>query len=93
MKDYSIILNSPVISEKASALKELKKYVFRVSVDSNKIMIKKAVEDLYKVEVESVNVINMKPKYKRIRGNYGFTRHWKKAVVTLRKGEIDFYKA
>lgn len=93
MRDYSVILLNPVISEKASALKELKKYVFKVAIDSNKIEIKKAVEEFYKVDVAAVNVTTMKPKYKRVRSSYGFTRMWKKAIVTLKKGEIDFYKA
>ncbi len=92
MKDFNIILKSPVLSEKASALKPIKKYVFEVSKDANKIEIKKAVESLYKVKVRNVNTSIMPSKWKRVRTNYGYTSHWKKAVVTLIEGDIDFYK-
>ncbi len=88
----SIVLVRPVLSEKASGMKDAKKYIFEVARDTNKIEIKKAVESQYKVEVESVNVVTMKPKKKRVRTNVGFSKAWKKAVVTLKKGEIDFYK-
>jgi large subunit ribosomal protein L23 len=93
MKDIGRILLNPVLSEKASNMKPLKKYVFRIGVDYNKIEVKKAIEDLYSVKVEKVNIVNMAPKYKRVRLQYGFTRAWKKAIVTLKEGEIDLYKA
>jgi len=93
MKDLNQILIAPVLTEKSGAMKELKKYVFRVSTDSNKIEVRKAVETLYKVKVDKVNIVNMAPKWKRVRTNYGYTDQWKKAVVTLKDGEIDFYKA
>lgn len=86
------VLLAPVLSEKASNSKEQKKYVFEVSMNANKIEIKKAVENLYKVKVDKVNIIVVKPKPKRVRYRYGLTRMFKKAVVTLSSGEIDFYK-
>ena len=86
------VLISPVLSEKATNGKEQKKYTFKVSRNANKIEIKKAVEALYNVKVEKVNVINVKPKPKRIRYKFGLTRMYRKAVVTLKSGEIDFYK-
>lgn len=92
MKDLNAILLAPVLSEKASNIKTQKKYVFEVSSDANKIEIKKAVETLYKVKVKDVNIINVKPKPKRVRYKYGLSRMYKKAVVTLSTGEIDFYK-
>jgi large subunit ribosomal protein L23 len=92
MKDFNIILKSPVLSEKASALKPAKKFVFEVAKDANKIEIKKAVEALYKVKVKKVNTAVMPSKWKRVRTNYGYTSQWKKAVVTLIEGDIDFYK-
>lgn len=92
MNDYTKILIRPIISEKANNLKSQKKYVFEVSMDSNKIQIKKAVEDLYKVKVEKVNTMIVPPKYKRVRMKYGYTKYRKKAIVTLKSGEIDFYK-
>lgn len=93
MKEIGRILLNPLLSEKASNMKPLKKYVFRIAVDSNKIEVKNAIEELYKVKVEKVNIINMAPKYKRVRTQYGYSRAWKKAVVTLKEGEIDLYKA
>lgn len=91
--EASKILIRPVLSEKASRMKEQKKFVFQVAMDSNKIEIAKAVEEVYKVEVDKVTTLIMKPKHKRVRSrNYGFTDFWKKAVVHLKKGDIDFYK-
>lgn len=92
MKDLNILLKSPVLSEKASALKPVKKFVFEVAKDANKIEIKRAVESLYKVKVKKVNTSVMPSKWKRVRTNYGYTSQWKKAVVTLIEGDIDFYK-
>lgn len=93
MKDMNKIIVTPVITEKAGAMKAAKKYVFRVDMDSNKLEVKKAIEQLYKVKVEKVNMVLMTPKYKRVRREYGYTNVWKKAIVTLKEGEIDVYKA
>jgi large subunit ribosomal protein L23 len=61
-----------------------------VALKANKIEIQKAVEDIYKVQVESVNIIVMPPKRKRVRQEFGHTSEWKKAIVTLREGfKID----
>jgi len=92
MKDINRILKAPVISEKASSLKPSKKFVFEVAMDANKMEIKQAVEKLYNVKVSKVNTIKMPSKWKRVRYNYGLTSQWKKAIVTLKEGEIDFYK-
>lgn len=107
MRNAAEILISPILSEKASTYNMegnddivsagQKKYVFRVAMNANKIEVKAAVESTFKgVEVEKVNIVTMKPKKKRIRNrmtrDHGFTRTWKKAIVTLKKGEIDFYK-
>ena len=92
MRRADVILIEPVITEKSSNMKAQNKYVFKVAMDANKIEIKKAVEELYKVEVDKVNTMIMKPKKRRVRYNVGYTSRWKKAIVTLKKGEIDFYK-
>ena len=92
MRLASDILVSPVLSERASAGIEKKKYTFRVAKEATKVEIKNAVEELYKVDVDKVNTIIMPSKYKRVRMKYGYTKEWKKAIVTLKKGEIDFYK-
>ena len=87
---YEIIVH-PVITEKGTAMAEQDKYLFRVRPDSNKIEIKKAVTDIFKVKVKNVNTINVKGKMKRLRQRAGMTSSWKKAIVTLEKGEkIEF---
>jgi len=89
----SDVLLKPWITESSTNLVQLNKYVFLVSRNSNKQKIARAVEGLYKVTVEAVNIINM-PKKKRV---YGKTSGWKagfkKATVTLKKGDkIDLFK-
>ncbi|MCJ7612831.1 MAG: 50S ribosomal protein L23 [Candidatus Aminicenantes bacterium] len=96
MKDpYQIILR-PVITEKSSWLKESNREVcFEVSPRANKTEIKKAVETLFKVKVESVHTQRYQGKVKRVGRNSGLTRSWKKAFVKLREGEkmIEFFEA
>ena len=82
------IIKRPVISEKSTILSERdNKYVFEVSLDANKIQIKKAVEDIFKVGVTKVRTMRMRGKLKRVRLQYGRTPEWKKAIVTLKKGD------
>jgi len=93
MKDPRDIIIRPIITEKSAMLREFGQYVFEVAPDSNKLEIKKAVEELFKVHVEKVRVINVKPKPKRVRLAPGYTRRWKKAIVTLKEGEhIPFFE-
>jgi len=88
MKDPRDIVIRPIITEKAMDLAQKKnQYVFEVHPDAPKPEIKKAVEELFKVHVERVHVMNMKPKNKRVRLAQGKTRRWKKAIVVLKKGE------
>jgi len=88
MKDPRDIVVRPIITEKAMDLAQKKnQYAFEVHPDAPKPEIKKAIEELFKVHVERVRVINMKPKKKRVRLAQGKTRKWKKAIVILRKGE------
>jgi len=89
---YKVLIR-PLITEKASIMGNLNKYSFEVSVSSNKIEIAKAIEDVYKITPTSVNVIKMKGK-KVIKGKYrGRRKDWKKAMVTLPKGEsIQIYE-
>jgi len=91
MKNYADIVIRPIVSEKAYYAREDRKYVFEVAKDANKLQIKEAIEKLFNVKVEKVNVINVKPKPKRdIRrgamAREGYTRSWKKAIVTLKQG-------
>lgn len=94
MKDpYSIIIR-PVITEKATVQKEREnKVTFQVARDANKAEIKEAVEKLFKVKVDKVNVINVKGKPRRLGRITGKKPDWKKAIVTLKPGHsIDFFE-
>jgi large subunit ribosomal protein L23 len=89
------IILEPIITEQSIAGLEEGKYTFKVAKDSNKIEIKKAVEQLFEgVEVFKVNTLNVRAKSKRM-GRYkeGKTASYKKAVVTLRTGSktIEFF--
>jgi large subunit ribosomal protein L23 len=92
-----MILKQPLITEKMTKISEkLNRYGFIVDERANKVEIKKAVEKMYNVTVESVNTINVASKRKQRYTKTGFvsgsTGTYKKAVVTLKKGEsIDFY--
>ncbi|MCL5666852.1 MAG: 50S ribosomal protein L23 [Patescibacteria group bacterium] len=81
------ILVQPRVSEKASHLVQGNKYVFLVRKEANKILIKKAVEGVYKVRVTQVNVINNKGKARNYGRISGTTSGFKKAVVTLKQGD------
>ena len=86
------VLLGPVISEKATMVAEKnEQVVFEVARDANKLEIKGAVEMLFKVEVESVQVVNQKGKAKRFGRFEGRRNHTKKAYVCLKPGqEINF---
>jgi len=86
---YDIVITL-LRSEKATLLEPLRKYLFLVAKDSNKIQIKKAVEDIYKVRVESVNTRISAGKLRRLRSQAGYSTEKKKALVTLKEGnKID----
>ena len=83
-----LVVKSPLITEKASRLGSFNKYIFWVDQKSNKIQIRAAIEAIYKVKVKSVQTLVVKGKTKRLRmGQTGKTPNWKKALVTLKKGE------
>ncbi len=92
MKQYDIIIK-PLLSEKSYADIPNKKYTFIVAKDSNKVEIKKAVEDIFGVQVKSVNTSNKKGKYKRQGKTEGYTSDTKKAIVTLKEDSksIEFF--
>ena len=90
------VLKKPLVTEKISALNEKGKYGFIVEKTANKIEIKKAVEKMYGVKVESVSTLRYqgkdKSRYTKARVIAGRTASFKKAIVTLAQGEvIDFY--
>jgi large subunit ribosomal protein L23 len=86
------VLLAPQISEKATYVADKhEQVVFRVATDATKPEIKAAVELLFKVEVEGVQVANVKGKVKRFKGTTGRRKGWKKAFVSLKPGqEINF---
>jgi large subunit ribosomal protein L23 len=81
------VLIEPVLSEKATVLREENKYVFRVHPDANKFQIKDAVNKLFGVKVVDCTVMNVYGKMKRVRYRAGRTSTWKKAIVKLAPGE------
>jgi large subunit ribosomal protein L23 len=88
MKAYHHLIKGPIITEKTHLLKEAANQVtFRVATTANKIEIRKAVEELFKVKVLGVNTIHMKGKKKRLGKSQGVRPDWKKAIVTLAPGE------
>ncbi|MES9969453.1 MAG: 50S ribosomal protein L23 [Candidatus Thiodiazotropha sp.] len=86
------VLLSPVVSEKSSVVADAnQQYTFRVATDATKREIAKAVEKLFEVEVERVQVVNCKGKTKRFGQVNGKRSDWKKAYVRLKPGnDIDF---
>ena len=83
---YDKIL-SPVVTEKSTNLSELNKVVFKVHQNANKKNIKKSVEKLFKVNVTKVNIINKKNRTKMTRGKKVKISGFKKAIITLKKGQ------
>ena len=86
------VLLGPHVSEKAAIVADLNnQYVFRVAVDATKLEVKKAVEQLFKVNVTDVRTLKVKGKVKRTRFGYSKKPTWKKAYVRLAQGQdIDF---
>jgi large subunit ribosomal protein L23 len=80
-------LLAPVVSEKSYELIEQRKYAFRVHPDAHKTQIRQAVEELFQVRVQAVNVIKVQPKPKRRGLIRGQKPGWKKAIVQLREGD------
>ena len=89
------VLRRPVISEKSTMAAETKRQVvFEVLTDATKKEVKEAVEALFEVSVEGVQVINVRGKIKRFGGTPGKRANWKKAYVRLAEGDdIDFLGA
>ncbi len=81
------VIKALIRTEKSTNLLPLNKYLFWVAKNANKIEIKKAVNDIYKVSATKVNVLSVKGKKKRLRYHEGMTSDWKKALVTLKSGD------
>lgn len=85
---YYGVIRKPHVTEKSTVLQTIRnQYTFRVASHANKNEIRKAVETLFEVKVEKVNVMNAPGKFRRTMGRVGMTAEWKKAVITLREGD------
>ena len=83
---YDSIL-SPVVTEKSTNLSEINKVVFKVSSLANKKSIKKSIEKIFKVNVIKINIINKQRRVKIARGKKVKVKGYKKAIITLKKGQ------
>ena len=94
MKMIQDIIIKPIITEASMDGIADKRYTFQVAKDATKPEIARAVEEMFKVEVLSVNTINMKKKPKRLGVHFGYTSEWKKAIVTLKPESktIEFFE-
>jgi len=84
-------LIKPIITEKATGLGVLDKYVFEVAPQINKIEVQKGIKELYGFQPIKIQMIKVKGKLVRYGRSSGYTKNWKKAIVTLKKGDkINF---
>ena len=79
------VIKRPVITEKSMNAMEENKYTFEVDTRANKTLVKQAVEAAFDVKVKEVNIVNVRPKFKRMGKYAGYTNKRRKAIVTLTK--------
>ena len=93
MTNHDIIIK-PIVSEKSMDQLADRKYTFKVAKEANKIEIKKAVEEIFKVEVDKVTTLNVIGKNKRVGVHEGKKSDWKKAIVKLKGTKtIEFFES
>jgi len=96
--DARDIIKRPLVTEKSVDGATMHKYTFEVDPRANKIQIRKAIEEIFRVKVEKVNTMNIKGKRRGFGRTQGKMSDWKKAIVTLREGEkieldgIDYFE-
>ena len=83
---YDKIL-SPLVTEKSTNISEQNKIIFKVPSKTNKIILKKNIEKIFKVNVTKINIINKQPRKKNVRGKKVRVSGYKKAIITLKKGQ------
>ena len=83
---YDKIL-SPFVTEKSTNLSDQNKIIFKVSTKANKVNLKKNIEKIFKVNVTKINIINKQPRKKIVRGKKVKVSGYKKAIITLKKGQ------
>ncbi len=86
MNNYLDIILAPIITEKTANMEADGKYAFKVANKANKTEIKSAIEKKFNVKVEKINIVNSHPKKKRVGKYTGMTSKYKKAIITLAKG-------
>ena len=92
MNDYQIIIR-PLITEKNTNWMMFNKYSFEVERNATKPQIKRAIENIFNVTVTKVHTMNVRGKRRRRGREFGYTRDWKKAIVTLVEGDrIDLFE-
>ena len=91
MKNIYDIIKFPVVTEKSTKISENNQFVFKVGINTSKKEIKTAIEKVFKVKVKAVNTIKIKGKKKIFKGTRGKRNDYKKAVITLPKGETLDY--
>jgi len=87
MKTIYDVIIEPLITEKGASDKQTGKFLFKVHPKATKKEIHTAIEKIFNVHVTKVNTLRVRGKLKRVRHQPGFTSNWKKAVITLKKGE------
>ena len=85
------IIKRPVITERSADLMSEDKYTFDVDLRASKTQVKHAVEEIFDVKVDKVNIMNVKPKKKRMGRYEGYTNRRRKAIVKLKEGSIDLF--
>ena len=83
---YDKIL-SPLVTEKSTNMSDQNKIIFKVPRKTNKIILKKNIEKIFKVNVTKINIINKQPRKKTVRGKKVKISGYKKAIITLKKGQ------
>lgn len=93
--EFTDVIKRPVITEASVAAMDEKKYTFEVDTRANKTLVKQAVEAAFGVKVEKVNIMNVKPKFKRMGKYGGYTNKRRKAIVKLTQNskEIQIFDA
>lgn len=93
MKNPYDVIVKPLITEKSTKLVESRKYTFEVMQGANKVEVKKAIEEIFKVNVIQVNMINVRKKERRVGKYEGFRPAVRKAIVTLAEGQtLDVFE-
>ncbi|MBL0059116.1 MAG: 50S ribosomal protein L23 [Elusimicrobia bacterium] len=85
--NFSQILRRPLVTERSTQLKEMNKFVFEVAPEATKGQIREVVEAAFKVDVVGVNTMRMPGKLRRRGQRSGYQSEWKKAIVTIKKGQ------